>query len=396
LPRDWDRLRDETVAHLQRLLQFDTINPPGNERPLAQYLTDALQRENIASTVLTAADNRDTVVATLPGTGEHAPVMLVAHMDVVGVEAEQWTFPPLGGEIHDGYIYGRGAIDDKGMLAVNLVTMLTLAREYRETGRRLARDVIFLATPDEETGGRMGMGWLMTHHPDILQRAEYAINEGGRVRIAPDGSKTLFLQVAEKVSHLVTMAAHGHPGHAGVPRADNAILCLGRALAKISDYAADPQHGVSPTILQGGVKYNVIPSEASVVMNIRTRPGESVDRVVADLAQLVDDANVTLTITERGTEAPASPVDSEMYEAMAAAARALDPAITVTPYVSNGITDSARLRQLGIKAYGVLPFPLIPDDESRMHGHDERVPVESVGFGLQLILDSVERICTIY
>jgi acetylornithine deacetylase/succinyl-diaminopimelate desuccinylase-like protein len=240
------------------------------------------------------------------------------------------------------------------------------------------------------------MEWLMIHHPDVLQRAEYAINEGGRVRIEPDGSRVLLLQVAEKVSHLVTMTAHGRPGHAGVPRADNAILGLGRALAKISDYAADPQHGVSPTILQGGAKYNVIPSQASVVMNVRTRPGESVDRVVADLTQLVDDANVTLAITERGTEAPPSPVDSEMYAAVAAAARAIDPAITVTPYVSNGITDSARLRQLGVRAYGVLPFPLTPDDESRMHGHDERVPVESVGFGLQLILGSVERICTIH
>jgi acetylornithine deacetylase/succinyl-diaminopimelate desuccinylase-like protein len=388
---DWKAVRDETVMYLQRLIQFRTVNPPGDELAIAQYLRDVLEREGISVTLLQPSETRAAVIGTLKGTGEKPPVMLVAHTDVVGVEESQWTAPPFGGEIRDGYLYGRGAIDDKGMLAVNLMTMLLLARQLRETGATLVRDVIFLAPPDEETGGKDGMGWLAEHHADKLQ-AEYAINEGGRIRIGADGNKTLLLQVAEKVSHIVKLSAHGHAGHAGVPRADNAILRIGRALAKISAYASDPQHGVSPTILSGGSKYNVLPSEASVIINVRTRPNESIDDIVAHLVRLIDDPEVTVEIAERGEGAPASPEDSEMYNAIAAAARHLDPKITVTPYLSNGVTDSARLRRLGVKAYGILPFPLTAEDEGRMHGHDERVSLEGLEFGTRLIFDAITQL----
>jgi acetylornithine deacetylase/succinyl-diaminopimelate desuccinylase-like protein len=317
--------------------------------------------------------------------------MLVAHTDVVDVDAAQWSVDPFAGVVRDSYVYGRGAIDDKGMLAVHLMVMLLLQRD-REQGMSLDRDVVFLATPDEEAGGTFGMEWLTTHRPELLD-AEFAINEGGRIRVAPDGSRTFLLQVAEKISHVVTMTARGPAGHAGVPLPNNSILRLGRALASISAYASDPTNGVSPTIIAGGSKFNVIPSDASVTMNIRLRPGEeSIDTVVSRLTELVNDPDVTLTITSRGHEAPASPADSPMYAALADASRALDPSITVTPYVSNGVTDSAALRTIGIQSYGVLPFPLDLDDESRMHGHDERVPVSGVQFGVQLIYDAVRRV----
>lgn len=392
MPPDWSSVAAEVVAHARALIRLRTVNPPGDEVIVARYLAAALAREGIESTLIDTGPERAAVRAVL-----HAPnptagaVMLVAHMDTVGVEDAAWSVPPFAAEIRDGYLYGRGAIDDKGMLAVNLVTMLALAREIAAGELALARDVVFLATPDEEAGGAAGMEWLVRNAPHVL-RAEYAINEGGRVRVAPDGSRTLLLQVAEKSSHIVTITARGVSGHAGVPRADNAIIALGRALAAIGDYASDPAHGVSPTIVQGGFKSNVIPADATATLNVRTRPGESVDAVVAELRRLIANPAVEVSITERGDEAPASSDETPMYAAIADAARAIDTGIAVMPYVSNGVTDSARLRLLGVQSYGVLPFPLTLEDEGRMHGADERVPVDALAYGVRLVHGAVRRV----
>ena len=390
---DWAAIANEVTAHAQALIRIPSVNPPGLEAAVATYLAAVLATEGIDSRVIETATERVALRAVLrakiPAAG--GPVLLLAHMDTVGVEESEWSVPPFAGEIREGYVYGRGAIDDKGMLAVNLVTMLVLARQIAAGELTLVRDVVFLATPDEETGGAVGMEWLVHNAADAL-RAEYALNEGGRVRVAPDGSRTLLLQVAEKSSHIVTLTARGVAGHAGVPRADNAILALGRALAAISSYAADPAHGVSPTIVQGGYKSNVIPADATATLNVRTRPGESLDAVVDELRRLIADPAVEVTITERGEEAPASSEDTPMYAAIADAARAIDPTITVTPYVSAGVTDSARLRLVGIDAYGVLPFPLTMEDESRMHGADERVPVGALAYGVRLVHGAVQRI----
>lgn len=388
---DWNEVRDETVSYLQRLIQFRTVNPPGDELEAALWLQEVLEREGLEVTILKPSENRAALIATLKGTGAARPVMLVAHTDVVSVEEDKWSTDPFGGEIRDGYVYGRGAIDDKGMLAINLMTILLFARRARETGQKLDRDLILLAPPDEETGGELGVGWLVQEHRDLLD-AEFAINEGGRIRVSDSGSVEMLLQVAEKISHEVTLTAHGHAGHAGVPRADNAILRIGRALASISDYASDPYHGVSPTIMQAGSKYNVIPGEAHVLMNIRTRPNESIDEITEHLRTLINDKDVTVEITKRSEEAPGSPDDTVMYEALANAARKLYPGIKVTPYLSNGITDSARLRKIGINCYGLLPFPLIAEDEGRMHGHDERVTVEGLGTGVQLIYTAIDEV----
>jgi len=392
LPPDWPSVASEVVAHAQELIRLRTVNPPGDEAIVAQYLAAALARAGIESTLIETAPGRAAVRAVLHARRATAgAVMLVAHMDTVGVEDAAWSVPPFAAEIRDGYLYGRGAIDDKGMLAVNLVTMLVLARDIAARELTLARDVVFLATPDEETGGAAGMEWLVRNAPQALQ-AEYAINEGGRVRVAPDGSRTVLLQVAEKSSHIVTITARGVAGHAGVPRADNAIVALGRALAAIGEFASDPAHGVSPTILQAGFKSNVIPADATATLNARTRPGESVDAVVAELRRLVANPAVEVRVTERGDEAPASSDETPMYTAIADSARAIDPGVTVMPYVSNGVTDSARLRLLGVQAYGVLPFPLTLEDEGRMHGADERVPIDALAYGVRLVHGAVRRV----
>jgi len=445
LTPDWPSVNAEIVSRLQALIRFDTTNPPGNELPLAHYLETTLQQEGIETTLFEPEKNRAVLVGRIRGNGEKRPVILLAHMDVVGVERERWTVDPFAGEMRDGYLYGRGAIDDKGMLATNLMTMLLLKRTYSSGRTSLSRDVVFLATSDEEAGGHWGMGWLVKQHPDVLD-AQFAINEGGRTRIIEGGQRYLAVQSAEKVSHVVTVTAHGPAGHAAIPLPDNAIFRLARALETVSVYAepvmltgitrkffaqlaefwpndvektamldlvsTDPKrtalgasflstipvfnallrNGISPTVVEGGKQFNVIPAAATAVLNVRTLPGHSIDKVVNRLRAIVSEPGVTIEITHRGEEAPSSDHESEMFTAIAEAAHELDPAMAVVPYLSTGVTDSARLRRLGVQAYGVLPFPMVQSDEERMHGSDERVPLDSLHFGVRLIYGAIERI----
>ncbi|HKR09637.1 MAG TPA: M20/M25/M40 family metallo-hydrolase [Gemmatimonadaceae bacterium] len=445
---DQDLVRAETIERLQAIIRFDTTNPPGNELPLALYLEGALKGEGVDTTLLVPEKNRAQLVGRIRGSGKERPVILLAHMDVVGVQRTSWTHDPFGGEIDSGYLYGRGAIDDKGMLAANLMTMLLLKRDLDRSGRKLSRDVVFVATCDEESGGELGMGWLAEKHPDLLF-AEYALNEGGRTRIIDQGRCYLAVQAAEKISHVVTVTAHGSAGHAAVPLPDNAIARLGRAISQLSEHAepliltgitrqffsrladiwpnqvertamldlvdasnvrsadggkvlsqtpvfnAVLRNGISPTVIEGGNQFNVIPDSAGVVLNVRTLPGQSVDDVVGRLRSVITEPGVTIEVTHRGIEAPASDPNSAMFGAIKEAAHELDPKIAVVPYLSTGVTDSARLRRLGVQAYGILPFPMPQRDEERMHGNDERIPLESLHFGVRLIHGAVARIAGI-
>jgi len=442
---DWHRAEAETVTRLREIIRFDTTNPPGNELPLARYLETALTAERIETNLLQPTKNRAQLIARIRGSGAKRPVMLLAHMDVVGVERQGWTHDPFGGEIADGYLYGRGAIDDKGMLAANLMTMLLVKRMLAVSGETLSRDIVFVATSDEEAGGEWGMGWLVANHPQLLD-AEFALNEGGRTRIIEGGHTYLAVQSAEKISHVVTLTARGSAGHAAIPLPDNAIFRLGRALEQLSHHVEpvtltdttrlffsrllgiwpNPQqktamhdlvlgnraasehgaellsetpvfnavlrNGISPAMLRAGKQFNVIPDTATADFNVRTLPGQSIDEVVERMRAAVREPNVTLEITHRGEEAPASDPESPMFHAIANAASELNPAIAVVPYLSTGVTDSARLRRLGVKAYGILPFPMAQADEERMHGNDERVPLASLHFGTRLIFRAMELI----
>jgi acetylornithine deacetylase/succinyl-diaminopimelate desuccinylase-like protein len=254
------------------------------------------------------------------------------------------------------------------------------------------------------------------------------------------------VQAAEKISNVVTVRAHGSAGHAAVPLPDNAIARLGRAIAQLSTHAepllltditrqffsrlaniwpneiertamldlvdandirsadggkilsqipvfnAILRNGISPTVIEGGHQFNVIPDLAGAVLNVRTLPGQSIDDVVGRLRTVVTEPGVSIEITHRGEEAPASDPASSMFTAIAETAHDLDPKIAVVPYLSTGVTDSARLRRLGVQAYGVLPFPMPQSDEERMHGNDERIPIESLHFGVRLIHGAVARI----
>jgi acetylornithine deacetylase/succinyl-diaminopimelate desuccinylase-like protein len=447
LAADWSAVEAETIERLQALIRFETVNPPGNELPLAQYLVKTLEGEGVETKLLIPAPNRAAVIARLHGNGNARPVMMMAHMDVVAVEREKWSFDPFGGEVRDGYLYGRGAIDDKGMLAANLMAILLLKRNVVGQGAPLERDVIFLATSDEETGGPDGIRWVVKEHRNLID-AEFALNEGGRTRIIEGGKRYLAIQTAEKISHLVNVTARGPAGHAAIPLAGNAILRLGRALARLSDYHepvtltettrrffgelskmwpneterlamaalvsddtsqsskgaetlsktpvlnALMRNGISATKMAGGVGANVIPAEATAVLNVRTIPGHSIENVVANLTKRIDDPEVTVSIGHHGEEAPESNLSSPMFAALSAAAIELDPELTVAPYLSTGATDSAYLRRIGIDCYGILPFPMAQPDEERMHGHDERIPVASLHFGVRLIYEAVRRVST--
>lgn len=442
---DRGTVKDETVAHLQALISFDTTNPPGDELQLAEYLVRVFERDGIETQVLVPRRDRAQVIARLKGNGNGRPVMMLAHMDVVGVEREKWSCDPFAGVVRDGYVYGRGAIDDKGMLSANLMAMLLLKRNVVDRGIALDRDVVFVATCDEESGGEDGMQWIVANHPEILD-AEFAINEGGRTRIIEGGKRYLAIQTSEKISHHVSLTARGPAGHAAIPLEGNAVFELGSALAKLREYrepvtltptttrffsdlasvwpaaevadamrgitSADDgereaaaavlsripvfnavmRNGISPVGLSGGVAGNVIPAEVKAALNVRTIPGHRIEDVVGRIADLVNDPAVTVAIESRGNEAPASDPDSEMFRAISNAAKAIDPGITVVPYLSTGGTDSAHLRRFGINAYGILPFPMEQADEERMHGHDERVPVESLHFGVRLIYESIRSI----
>jgi acetylornithine deacetylase/succinyl-diaminopimelate desuccinylase-like protein len=442
---DWPSAHRETLANLQSMIRLNTVNPPGNEMQVGKLLDSALRSAGIETHLFEPAPGRASVVARIRGNGSKQPVLIMAHMDVVGVEREHWSVDPFAAEVKDGYVYGRGAIDDKGMLAVNLETMLLLKRNVVDKGHTLSRDVIFVANSDEEQNGDFGMGWLIQNHPELI-RAEFALNEGGRTRIV--GGKLLYVAVqnTEKVPHTVTVTAHGPGGHASIPLEGNAILRLGRALAKISmhreptyltpstrkffkelgavwpqreerqamlDVASDDTEqveygarvltnipvfdavlrtGISATIIAGGIRSNVIPTDATATLNVRTLPGQKVEDVVKRLQGVVNDSLVEIRIASLGEDSPASDFHSPMFEAIRASARALDTSLTVVPYLSTGATDSARLRIWGMQAFGLLPFPMDQGDEDRMHGNDERVPLKALEFGTQMIYGAVLRV----
>jgi acetylornithine deacetylase/succinyl-diaminopimelate desuccinylase-like protein len=442
---DWNAARGETLQHLQRMIRMNTSNPPGNEMPVGKYLDSVLTAAGIETHLFEPAPGRAAFVARIKGTGAKQPVILMGHMDVVGVEKSHWSVDPFAAEIKDGYLYGRGSIDDKGMLAANLETMLLLKRNIIDKGGSLSRDVIFIANSDEEAGGEFGMGWLIANHPELV-KAEFALNEGGRTRIVNGKPLYVAVQNTEKVPYGVIVTAHGPGGHAAIPLEGNAITRLGRALAAIGKHqepvvmkpttkvffadlgavwpdkkvgkamldvsSGDPKrvaagakvlstipvfnavirNGISPTLLTAGIRSNVIPTDAMATLNVRNLPGESIDALVKRLKAAVNDSMVDITVADSGVDTPASSFKTPMFTAIADAVKELDPSMVTVPYLSTGATDSARLRALGMQAYGILPFPMAQDDEDRMHGNDERIPLASLEFGTKLIYGAMVRV----
>ncbi len=439
---DLAKVSDEAAGWLAELIRINTTNPPGNELAAARYLAGILEREGIQAEVLESAPGRGMVIAWLRSSAVPDPsraLLLLGHMDVVGVQKEKWSVDPFGGITKEGYLYGRGAIDDKGMVIANLAAVVALKR----AGARLGRDVIFLATADEEQGGDFGIGFAIKNHWDKIAAA-YAINEGGRVRVKSGKVQAVGVQASEKVSVNVTVIANGPSGHGSRPRKDNAVVHLAAAVAKIGDYVAparpntitrryfeqlaqveDPElakwmraletpermesaarrlseaspewnsmlrDSIAPTILQAGIRSNVVPSEARANLNIRLLPGNTIEPLIEELKKVVNDPQIRFEV-ERAVFPPSPPssIDGELYQTFERVTSQVFPGAVLLPYMSTGGTDSSQLRLHNVQAYGLLPFPLTEADDERMHADDERIPLEAFRKGVEYLYRLVEE-----
>lgn len=436
---DRDAARRDTRAHLEALIRLDTQNPPGNERRTAAYFDSVFKQvPGVETRILDVGDGRANFIARLRARRPtERPVLVMGHMDVVGADTAKWDTPPFQPTERDGYLYGRGAIDDKGPLAATVAALTQLARQRD----RLQRDVILLATAAEE-GGDVGIDWMVDSAFDLIGEAEFALNEGGRIRIKDGRVHTVNIQTTEKVYYEVVARARGTSGHGSVPLPDNALAALARAVARVHAWQApvrlnettrlyfarlaqvetdsdmrsameqlsaegaasaaiaraaavlsrEPLHNAvlrtagSLTILRGGIRSNVIPSEGSATFNVRALPGEDIRKFVEQMNEVGAEEQVTFALTgEPGADPPPSPVSTELFMAMDRAAKAMAPDAVVLPFMSTGATDGAALRERGIPTYGILPFPLEMEDELRMHGDNERVPVRALVWGSEYI-----------
>ena len=390
---DWDTIGKEAVENLQSLVRFDTTNPPGNELPLVNHLAEHLKREGLEPQILESAPGRGNLVVRLKGDGSERPLLLLSHLDVVPAEPDRWTHPPFEGVVDEGYLWARGAIDSKLTTAVGLQVLLLCKR----MGLPLKRDLVLVAAADEERGGVHGVKWLAENHPEIFD-AEYGINEAGGFAVLIDGKPVYTCQVGEKGSADLNLVGRGQPGHSSVPHGDNAIFHLAKALevlgrhkmphqvtpsvraffegaaavqereevAKWLREMLDPltkeqalenlpvsdatrlmfdamvRNTCAPTILDAGVKRNVIPSEAIARLSGRPLPGVDEERFVREVREIVGDG----VWCEMESEfRPGAEFDHEtpLFDAIQSSMKRFDPEGAVVPYMQTGGTDARFL-----------------------------------------------------
>ncbi len=433
---DFSRARDEAVSFLQNLIRLDTSN--GNETLAAQYIKSILDREGIPAEILELQEGRGNVVARLKGSGKKRPILLMGHIDVVGVEKDKWTVDPFGAVIKDGYLYGRGSTDDKDNAAANLEVLLLLHRLKVP----LDRDVIYLAEAGEEGTPRLGIGFMVDRHWDKIE-SEFALAEGGTTPTRDGKVRYVAVAATEKVSRGLRLLARGTSGHGSVPRPDNPIVHLAAAVAKAGQYQVpmrlndttrmfferlaaisppqeaflyahleDPIVGsmvqetlrreyltynsmirtsISPTIFRAGFRSNVIPGDAEATLDVRAVPDEDMDKLVADLKRLIDDPAVEIVRNQAGRPSPPpSAIDSEMFHALEKTQAALFPGAATLPSMLTGATDMSFVRAKGVQAYG-LGAPA-PEGESGAHGNDERISIDGFGKFVEFIYRAVVEV----
>jgi acetylornithine deacetylase/succinyl-diaminopimelate desuccinylase-like protein len=435
---DWDRVRDEAIGHLGELIRICTINPPGGETAACQYLASVLSADGIEPRLIEAAPGRGNLIARLAGDGTAPPLLLMAHLDVVPVEADQWTCDPFGGQIRRGYLYGRGALDTKDLVAMELGVLLLLKRERVP----LRRDVIFMANADEEMGGHLGARHIVEHYPELI-RAEYAINEGGGFGTTILGKRVYSVQTAEKGTARFTLRARGRPGHASVPQRDTAVLRLARALdvlgnstlpAHVTATAALYIGGLAnavggsaggalrglldgknsaqrlerlpldeglrgmlyamlhntatPTRLNAGHKINVIPSVAEAQVDGRILPGQTPQMFLNELRGVLG-SSCEIDFHQPTTPGIESEPGSPLFDTIVRVLRRHDPAAVLLPELVVGATDARHVTRLGTRVYGFCPMFDHSSEMERVHGHDERISLDNVGFGTRVLAEVV-------
>jgi acetylornithine deacetylase/succinyl-diaminopimelate desuccinylase-like protein len=442
---DWEREGKDAVELLRALLRFDTTNPPGDEADCAEFLAAHLRDAGVEPQLLAPAPGRANLVVRLRGDGSAAPLLLNGHLDVVAAEADRWRHPPFAGEVHQGAIWGRGAVDMKHMVAMSAIVIGLLAR----LGAPLRRDLILAAVADEEAGCAMGSAWLVEHHPDKV-RAEYALGEVGGATVWVGGRPIYPIQVAEKGICWLRATARGATGHGSIPRDDNAVVRLAEFLALVGrrrlplhpspevrrflealaatqgrpaqavlplllrprlsellldrvirdrgaarTIAAVLRNTVTPTVVHAGHKTNVIPGRAEAELDGRIAVGSSEAELLAELRALAGD-DIELELVLPSHPPTSSPADGELLGILGEVVAAHHPGAVAVPSVTPGFTDAKYWSKLGTACYGFSPVRLERGDgdyAALFHGDDERVPVAGLHAGLRMLADAVARCC---
>jgi acetylornithine deacetylase/succinyl-diaminopimelate desuccinylase-like protein len=424
---DWAAVQEETMRHFQALVRMDTTDPPGGERPAADYLVSVLEREGIPVQVFALEPNRPNVVARLKGSGSKRPLLIMAHTDTVNVDPKKWTHPPFGAVRDGGHVYGRGTLDDKDNVTAALMVVLLLKRG----GVSLDRDVIFLAEAGEEGTTRVGIEYMVNEHFSAID-AEYCYAEGGSVTREQGKVRFAAIQTVEKIPNGIDLIARGPSGHGSIPLLGNAVARLSKAVAAVAGWqppldlndttgayfkrlaaiappesaqryrdvlsgnpaAADaaiawlrehePRHAamlrtsISPNIIQAGYRNNVIPSEARATLDVRMMPDENPDRLLAEIKKVVNDPAVEVvfngwppTTTGQPRNGGESRIDTEAFKVAEAAITKHYQTVTL-PTMSTGATDMAFLRAKGMHCYGVGPATDAEDGPKGFGAHSDQ------------------------
>jgi len=445
-------IEEEVTDLLIDLIRINTTNPPGNETEAVKFLKKNMESEGFNCEVFESAPGRGSLITRLKGTGEGPSLLLLSHLDVVAANPKEWSVDPFAGVIKDGFVWGRGALDMKSMTAMEIMIMKLLKRNKV----RLKGDVILAATADEEKGGEAGAGWLVKNYPEKV-RADYVINEGGGLSIPMDDKNIYTIQTAEKGILWLKIKAKGIPGHGSVPgAADNAILRINKIVEKLGNYRAkmkvvptvkqfleiiakespllqqaartilqNPETSdqildilaqkdktmaeelraklrmtIAPTIIHGGVKENIIPSESEAVFDCRILPGQTPKQAIEEIKTLLKDVTDFKKLefeTIQANEPSESPTNTPLYEQIVKVLKEFDPNSTVAPVLLTGGTDSRFFRKIGTVCYGFQPLRAdMPYGEilKTIHGIDERISIKNLVFGTSVLYNVVERFMT--
>jgi acetylornithine deacetylase/succinyl-diaminopimelate desuccinylase-like protein len=426
-------LRDEVTRLLRELIRLDTVNPPGNETRAAEHLRGYLEDAGVACETYARVPERANLVARLPGTGDGPALCLLSHTDTVLADPAEWKVDPWSGELRDGVVWGRGALDMKGQVAASAVAIASLARE----GFRPAGDVIFVAAADEEVGDGFGLQWLVDAHPDAV-RCDYAVNEGAGDRLELGGRVLYLCSTAEKMSAPFRLRVRGRSGHASLPNiADNALVKAAVLVEKLGAYrpervllpetraflaalgaeAPDPGAALhlaqtygpyaaqllepllgptfAPTMAHASDKHNVIPAICDVVVDCRLLPGQAPGDVELEVRRVLGAGDYELEWIEAhgGTR---SPLDSPLWDAVASFVAEVEPGASAAPIVVSGFTDSHWLREaFGTVAYGFFPSRALDAEVAArlIHSADERVPVDDLELGVRFLRHAALSLC---
>jgi acetylornithine deacetylase/succinyl-diaminopimelate desuccinylase-like protein len=434
-----DQYADLAVRWMQEYLRVDTTNPPGNEARAAEFFRRIFEQEGIEHRIFEFAPGRANLWARLKGSGAKRPLILLNHTDVVSSDPARWKAPPFSGEMVEGAMYGRGALDMKNLGLAQLLVLVMLKREQVA----LDRDVIFLATADEEAGGE-GTDWMIAHQRELLGNAEFMINEGGSTRMEDGKVKQVGVAVGEKAAFWLKVTARGQAGHGSRPIADSAPNRLVRALDRIlrhpselkllpvveeymremarfepaeravkfrnprqalrdkrfraemeRDYYLGPmlRNTISLTMLGGSQQTNVIPGEAWAHLDVRLLPGEDPEAFLAELQRVINDANVSVKPQQQPfLIANESPINTALYAAIRGAAGRYFPDAALAPRISTGYTECQRYRPLGMACYGFAVHAATSEESSTAHGDNERIRVEEVRRGPRILYDVVVEV----